>query len=571
MAKHSDTPPAHFNYFQSSVEGIAMPERFSYPFHYVPNEIALIAAGELQTYLQTQTDWEHDFGMETSHDDLIIGKMFGVLVVKNHQGELGYLCAVSGRLAGQNLHEKFVPPVFDILTEEGFFRKGEAIISEINARIRAMEKKPEYVDALEQLEEAKQQSESQLEELKQQNKTNKAERDRTRAALEAQVPNEEIGNQLKALNQQSINEHYRLKQLKIEWKAKLEEVENRVAQFEQAIDALKDERKQRSAALQDEIFEQFYFVNKALEKRSVGDIFKYTAEGKPTAGAGECAAPKLFQYAFLHQLEPIALAEFWWGQSPKTEIRIHGHYYPACRGKCEPILGHMLQGMDIEENPLLKNPAEGKDLSIVWEDEHIVIVNKPHEFLSVPGKSIDDSVATRLRKRYPEATGPMVVHRLDMSTSGILMAAKTLEVYKALQIQFEQREIKKRYVAWLDGILEQNAGWIDLPLRVDLDDRPRQLVCYEHGKSAQTRWKVIERKEGRTKVYFFPVTGRTHQLRVHAAHALGLHTPIVGDDLYGKPNTRLHLHAERIEFSHPITEKWIVVEAPAEFEQPDIQ
>jgi tRNA pseudouridine32 synthase/23S rRNA pseudouridine746 synthase len=202
-----------------------------------------------------------------------------------------------------------------------------------------------------------------------------------------------------------------------EWKAKLEELENRVATFEQAIDALKEERKQRSAALQDEIFEQFYFVNKALVKRSVGDIFKYTAEGKPTAGAGECAAPKLFQYAFLHQLEPIALAEFWWGQSPKTEIRIHGHYYPACRGKCEPILGHMLQGMDIEENPLLKNPAEGKDLSIVWEDEHIVIVNKPHEFLSVPGKSIDDSVATRLRKRYPEATGPLVVHRLDMSTS----------------------------------------------------------------------------------------------------------------------------------------------------------
>jgi tRNA pseudouridine32 synthase/23S rRNA pseudouridine746 synthase len=219
----------------------------------------------------------------------------------------------------------------------------------------------------------------------------------------------------------------------------------------------------------------------------------------------------------------------------------------------------MLQGMDIEENPLLKNPAEGKDLSIVWEDEHIVIVNKPHEFLSVPGKSIDDSVATRLRKRYPEATGPMVVHRLDMSTSGILMAAKTLEVYKALQIQFEQREIKKRYVAWLDGILEENAGWIDLPLRVDLDDRPRQLVCYEHGKSAQTRWKVIERKDGRTRVYFFPVTGRTHQLRVHAAHALGLHTPIVGDDLYGKPAERLHLHAERIEFRHPISgEKHVV-------------
>jgi tRNA pseudouridine32 synthase/23S rRNA pseudouridine746 synthase len=306
-------------------------------------------------------------------------------------------------------------------------------------------------------------------------------------------------------------------------------------------------------------------VTKDLEKRSVGDIFKHTAEGRPTAGAGECAAPKLFQYAFLHQLQPIALAEFWWGQSPKTEIRIHGHYYPACRGKCEPILGHMLQGMDIEENPLLKNPAEGKDLSVVWEDEHIVIVNKPHEFLSVPGKQIEDSVLTRLQALFPEATELMVVHRLDMSTSGILIASKTMDIYKELQRQFAEREVKKRYVAWLEGTINENAGWIDLPLRVDLDDRPRQLVCYEHGKPAQTRWKVIERKDGRTKVYFFPVTGRTHQLRVHAAHPLGLNTPMVGDDLYGQRSTRLHLHAERIEFKHPVSGKTIAVEVPAEF------
>jgi tRNA pseudouridine32 synthase/23S rRNA pseudouridine746 synthase len=315
--------------------------------------------------------------------------------------------------------------------------------------------------------------------------------------------------------------------------------------------------------LQDEIFDQFYFVNKALEKRSVGDIFKETTEGKPIAGAGECAAPKLFQYAFLHGLEPIALAEFWWGHPPKTEIRIHGHFYPACRGKCEPILGHMLQGLEIDENPMLKNPAEGKELSIVWEDEHIVIVNKPHEFLSVPGKNIDDSVLTRLKARYPEHKDLLVVHRLDMSTSGLLIAAKTMNVYKALQSQFLQRLVKKRYVALLEGIVSGEQGMIDLLMRVDLDNRPRQMICYEHGKPAQTRWEVIERLEGRTKVYFYPLTGRTHQL--HAAHTLGLNHPIVGDDLYGERSTRLYLHAERVEFTHPITNEMIVVELPSEF------
>jgi len=383
--------------------------------------------------------------------------------------------------------------------------------------------------------------------------------------LEALSSKEEHNAQLLLLGNQSIADHYELKQLKKQWKERLTAWEKTVADFRIEIDKLKDERKQRSAALQNEIFDQFYFVNKALEKRSVGDIFKDTPEGRPIAGAGECAAPKLFQYAFLNYLEPIALAEFWWGQSPKTEVRIHGHYYPACRGKCEPILGHMLQGMLIEENPLQQNPAEGKSLSVVWEDEHMVIINKPSEFLSAPGKKIKDSVLTRLRERYPEATGPLIVHRLDMSTSGLLLAAKSLEIYIDLQSQFIKREVKKRYVAVLEGNVEANEGLVDLPLRVDLDDRPRQLVCYEHGKPAQTRWEVVDRKDDCTRVYFYPVTGRTHQLRVHAAHASGLNHPIVGDDLYGRRSSRLHLHAERIEFRHPVSGEWMVIEVQAEF------
>jgi tRNA pseudouridine32 synthase/23S rRNA pseudouridine746 synthase len=561
----SELNPSHFRRFQTSIHGITLPGKFAYPMHYEPHEIALIAAQELQYYLKTQTSWEHDFGMEPFNDGEIIGKMFGVLVVKNANGELGYLCAVSGKLAGQNVHEKFVPPVFDILPENGFFRKGEAVITEINQRVMVLENSPDFLLALAQLNDATNQADNELAAIKQRNQLRKEARSEKRKAIDVESPEEELNAQLLMLGNESITDHYELKQLKKHWKERLAELEMVVADFRVGIDKLKEERKQRSAALQDEIFEQFYFVNKALERRSVGDIFKDTVEGRPVAGAGECAAPKLFQYAFLNQLEPIALAEFWWGQSPKTEVRIHGHYYPACRGKCEPILGHMLQGMLLEENPLQHNPAEGKDLSIVWEDEHLVVIHKPHEFLSAPGKRVHDSVLARLKDRYPEATGPLIVHRLDMSTSGLLLAAKTLEIYIDLQSQFIKREVKKRYVAVLEGIVEADEGLIDLPLRVDLDDRPRQLVCYDHGKPAQTRWEVIERKDGRTRVHLYPFTGRTHQLRVHAAHALGMNHPIVGDDLYGRRSTRLHLHAERIEFRHPLSGEWLVIEAAAAF------
>lgn len=251
------------------------------------------------------------------------------------------------------------------------------------------------------------------------------------------------------------------------------------------------------------------------------------------------------------------MAEFWWGESPKSEIRKHLHYYPACRGKCEPILGHMLQGLAVDDNPLLVNPELQRPIEIVYEDEDLAIVNKPEEFLSVPGIYIQDSIYERMKIRYPKATGPIIVHRLDMATSGILIIAKNKEAHKALQSQFIKKTVTKRYVALLDGIVEGNEGYIDLPLRVDLEDRPRQMVCFEHGKPAKTKWEVIERKDGKTKVYFYPITGRTHQLRMHASHPMGLNTPIVGDDLYGTKNTRLFLHAESITFKHPRTQETV--------------
>ena len=260
------------------------------------------------------------------------------------------------------------------------------------------------------------------------------------------------------------------------------------------------------------------------------------------------------------------MAEFWWGQSPNSEVRQHKQFYPSCKSKCEPILmGHMLQDLEMEENPFIMNHAEGKDIEIVYEDEVMLAINKPTEFLSVPGKTISDSVYARIAAKYPDATGPLIVHRLDMSTSGLLLIAKDEETYVKLQSQFIKRTIKKRYVALLDGVLKEKEGFIDLPLRVDLDDRPRQLVCYEHGKQARTNWEVIEVKNNQTRVYFYPISGRTHQLRVHASHEMGLKTPIVGDDLYGTKANRLHLHAEQLIFSHPITKEIITVSTSADF------
>lgn len=259
------------------------------------------------------------------------------------------------------------------------------------------------------------------------------------------------------------------------------------------------------------------------------------------------------------------MAEFWWGASPKSEIRKHQNFYPACQGKCQPILEHMLEGISMDDNPLLTNPAQGKSIDIIYQDEVMLVINKPAEFLSVPGKNIEDSVYLRIKQSFPKAMGPLIIHRLDMATSGLMVIALSKEAHKELQKQFIKRTVKKRYVALLAGLIKEDSGTIDLPLRVDLDDRPRQLVCYEHGRHARTEWQVIERKNNQTKVYFYPVTGRTHQLRVHSAHIKGLNTPIVGDDLYGNKNTRLHLHAETLELKHPMTKELMHFQINAQF------
>lgn len=554
-----------FTLFRESIDSFDLPQRFNYPFYYDPYPIALQAAKELQDYLQNQQDWEHNFGIEEGKEGLVIGKMFGVLVVENIKGQIGYISAFSGKLAGQNHHSRFVPPVFDILTEDGLYKTGEKIVNNINAKIEALEQNNEFLQLKALFETASKSAEKKLEEIRIQNRTAKQLRNQRRQQALGVLSNDEYEALLIELGKESVFNQYFLKDSARKLNAELDLIRQKIERYTSLIDELKEERRIKSSALQHKIFDQYSFLNQKGETKSLLRIFEHTTDVNPPAGAGECAAPKLLQYAFLHQMKPIALAEFWWGQSPDADIKKHGNFYPACRGKCEPILGHMLVGMDVEENPMLTNPAVGKELTTVFEDEHILIVNKPAEFLSVPGINIVDSVYERIRLKYPKATGPLVVHRLDMSTSGLLLIAKTLETHKILQRQFINRKVKKQYVALLDGIVSGDEGTIDLPLRLDIDDRPHQMVCYEHGKNATTHWRVLERTDTTTRIQFFPITGRTHQLRVHAAHSLGLNAPILGDDLYGKKADRLHLHAESIEFYHPVSKELMHIRVDPEF------
>ncbi len=385
-----------------------------------------------------------------------------------------------------------------------------------------------------------------------------------KTALEKQADKTVLKGLLQKLQQESFNDQFYERELNEHWKNKVAKKAVELTVFTEELQTLKEERKRKSAILQETLFSKYQFLNQKGIVKGLSEIFT-SPTIKPPAGSGECAAPKLLQYAFQQNLKPVAMAEFWWGKSPNSAIRKHKHFYPACQGRCKPILSHMLEGIVMDANPLLKNGESSEVLKIIYEDDVLIVIDKPTEFLSVPGKEIKDSVYTRIKKQFPAATGPLIVHRLDMSTSGVLILSKTKEANKKLQEQFIKRTVKKRYVALLDGIVEENEGEVNLPLRVDLEDRPRQLVCFEYGKPAKTKWKALERVGNKTKVYFYPITGRTHQLRVHAAHSLGLNTPIVGDDLYGTKNTRLHLHAESIQITHPISRKLMSFKVDADF------
>ncbi|MCZ2561904.1 RluA family pseudouridine synthase [Bacteroides fragilis] len=538
-----------FHSFQTSIAGIELPRLFTYPFHYTPHPLCVMAAGEVQAYINKQTRWK---------EELDKGKMFGVLIVRTSNGQTGYLAAFSGNLCGSNSHSFFVPPVYDLLKPDGFFKIEEEQISAINHQIGQLQNCDRYLELQQKMERETASSQQALSEARKVLKAAKEKREQRRLHR----PNE---NEQAAMIRESQYQKAEFKRLERYWKEQISEIKTEMESFSSQIEALKAERRNRSAALQQKLFQQSNFLNAKGETKNLCAIFEETVQKTPPAGAGECAAPKLLQYAYLSGLSPIAMAEFWWGESPKTEIRHHGYYYPSCRGKCEPILRHMLQGLDVEPAPSERYSLSQNMPEILFEDQWLLVLHKPEGVLSVPGKSEEQSIYSLLRARYPEATGPLVVHRLDMATSGLLLAAKTQEVHRHLQAQFENRSIKKRYIALLDGILPEEEGVIDLPICPDYLDRPRQMVNEELGKTAITRYRVMDRKNGQTRIAFFPLTGRTHQLRVHAAHPLGLNCPIVGDELYGRKAERLYLHAEYLEFIHPVSGQRMVIEKKAEF------
>ena len=443
---------------------ITPPELMNYPFCYEPDSLSLLAVEGVKSYILAHPDW---------FPVLQEGKMFGVLVVEKN-GKIGYLAAYSGQIDNLEGDDFFVPPVFDYLQPDGYFKREEAEITHINYNI-------------------------------------------------------------------------------IRWESGEDNVSIDV------IDNQKTERKSRSQALQHWLFSHFIMLNANGEKRNLLDIFCETPLKFPPSGAGECCAPKLLQYAYLNGLRPVRIAEFWWGDSPKKEIRHHLHFYPACRGRCLPILSFMMQGLNVEDDPQ-RTYGHG-ELKMIYEDDHIIVVDKPSGMLSVPGKLSRTSVQSLLQEKNPDI---LLCHRLDMDTSGLIVAAKDEATYKHIQKQFLDRTVKKRYRAIVipkdtNRFHIGDKGTIDLPLASDYMERPCQIVDFENGKRAITEWRVESIINHQSSInqevtlLLIPHTGRTHQLRVHCASPLGLNSPIKGDPLYGQRADRLHLYAVYLEFTHPAT------------------
>lgn len=516
------------------------PERFTYPFSYSPHPLVKQAATEVMAYLEEQAGevaaWRE-------------GKMFGVLVVEPTPGEVAFLAAYSGLLLGRNDLPYFVPAVYDFLHPSSYFKERDAEISALNREVAVLEMNEDFRAARLQLQERTATAQREIADYQLLMQTEKQKRDERRKMGELSAEAEA------ELVKQSQYFKGNFSRLKKHHRELIDAATTEVKRFEELLNTLYQKRRTMSDALQTWIFEQFQMLNVRGECKNLVEIFAKTPQGVPPAGAGECALPKLLQYAFTHGWRPLCFGEFWWGASPRNEVRVEGQFYPSCLSKCKPILAHMLDGLTLDPNPIeaLQRSVEDQ-LAIIYEDESLVAVNKPSGMLSVPGLSGIPSAFELLQAERPDL---MVVHRLDMSTSGVLVFAKTKEAHYELQRQFAEREAKKRYIADVVGSVAQESGLISLPLRLDPLNRPRQVVDHTDGKPAVTHFKKIEECATPngviTRLALSPQTGRTHQLRLHCAHAEGLATPIVGDELYGTKADRLHLHAELLIVRHPAT------------------
>lgn len=520
----------------ASTASVPDPERFTYPFCYTPHPLCRAAAAALRNYLEGQPQW---------HDELSRGKMMGVLVVR-HGGERGFLAAFSGTLGGLTRQEYFVPPVFDLMQPDGHFQQEQDCISAIGRRLIALRQTSSDMRHTMGLDDLLKQRDCQLQTMREE----AAEAKRRRQALrESLTPNERTAKEAELVRESQFQKA-ELKRAAQRWTQVIQEASAPLLALQDEERRLTQERKARSEALQEWLFAQYHLLNARGECRTVGEIFGHTA---PPSGTGDCCAPKLLQAAYAQGMQPLCMAEFWVGRSPADEVRTDGHFYPACHSRCRPLLGHMLRELHVDANPLAQDYQATLDkFSIVHADRSVAVVRKPEGMLAVPGKDGLPSVQDLLREEFPWATGPLIVHRLDMDTSGLMVAALTPEAHRCLQQQFLKREVSKTYVAMLQGVLPVGQeGDIDLPLCPDLNDRPRQKVDYRLGRQALTHYQVVGCNSGHARVLLHPLTGRTHQLRVHCAHPAGLGCPIVGDRLYGQPASRLMLHAQELTFTHP--------------------
>ncbi len=526
---------------------VPLPTLFDFPHQYVPNAWAQTAAEQLQELIPKT--FSYDFNT--------LGKMFGVLVVDTPVG-IRFLAGFSGKIDEATFFPGFVPPIYDTLNTGAFFKQGEQELNDLTRQINKLSEGESLSSILKEKSQFELDTQAKIATLKHLIKMKKELRDGLRKStvltseLDAQLANE------------SRQEQLALKSLKKEIQVGLEEINAKISVIQDEITALKLKRTNQSIALQHQLFKAYNLLNFNGESSTVLDVFTAYNGEIPPSGTGECALPKLLHFAVLNQLKPICFAEFWWGLSPIGEIRKHGHFYPACRAKCEPILGFMLQGISVAKNPVL-NTLISAPLKILYEDDYLIVINKPNGLLSVPGRSDLDSAEDRLALRAGKGAYIKAIHRLDMGTSGIMMFAKSPEILAAMQMQFAKNRVTKTYEALLDGIPKELEGTITLPLRLNLAHRPHQMVCFEHGKKTHTEYNVLDFKDKITRIEFYPKTGRTHQLRMHAAHPLGLNCAILGDELYGVAKDRLYLHAKSIECWHPVYEGVITLKCPTPF------
>ncbi|MFW5506356.1 MAG: pseudouridine synthase [Segatella copri] len=557
---------------QALLSGIDFPERMNNPLDYQPHPLCIAVCKELQTYLSEREDWREEIDK---------GKMFGVLIVENAQPasgapKIGYLAAYSGQIGGRSDWDDFVPAVFDYLQPDGYFKTHEAEISGINQSIRKLEANTHMKEAKGLILQLQEERKHTIAAYQEKIKKAKAKRD---ARREAGSLNPEEEAEMVKESQFMKAELRRLKKSLSEKTS----LETEYEAYQADILSLKQLRKTLSDALQQWLFSQFRMQNHEGESKDLLEIFRDAAlrdypqatiatsriaalKMVPPAGSGECCEPKLLQYAYSLGYKPLQMAMFWWGESPKEEIRHHLHFYPACNGKCKPILQWMLPASTFE--PAAVDLSLYNKVETLYEDREIAVIHKPEGLLSVPGKdAAQPSVYALMRSKYPEATGPLIVHRLDMSTSGVMMIAKTEFAYHRLQKAFLNHQIQKKYVAIISGKVIPEKGIISLPLMPDYLDRPRQIVDHEQGKEAITEYEVLEPvDDSHLRIALYPKTGRTHQLRVHCAHQEGLNAPILGDPLYGNEKAaRLHLHAEEITFEHPLTGKKMTITRKADF------